>query len=226
MRLLVVEDDDLFGAAVHKGLTRSGYAVDWIRKGGDLAVAMHTHEYHGVLVDLGLPDTCGEALVKYIKTHKPGVPVVVMTARGAITDRVHLLDIGADDYMVKPLDLDELGARLRSVTRRSQPVRKLEVDLHHGALTLRQSQQAATWHGRPVQLTNKEYRLLAFFLRRKGQVLARAQLEAELCSGGDEVSSNAVEVHIHFLRRKFSSSLIHTVRGVGYELGDVNGFNG
>jgi DNA-binding response OmpR family regulator len=219
VRLLVVEDDDLLGAAVQKGLTRRGYAVDWISKGGDLALSLRTHAYEGVLLDLGLPDGTGEDLLEYIKSHAPGVWVVVMTARGAIHDRVRLLDIGADDYMVKPIDLDELAARLRAVSRRLQATPELEVEIARGALKLLPSRRSATWHGQPVALTNKEYRLLETFLRRKNQVLTRAQLEETLYGWGEEIGSNAVEVYIHFLRRKFCSELIQTVRGVGYRLG-------
>jgi DNA-binding response OmpR family regulator len=219
MRLLVVEDDDILGSAVQKSLTRFGYAVDWIRKGSDLAIAMRTHEYDGVLLDLGLPDACGEVLLKSIRARKPGMWVVVMTARGGIQDRISLLDIGADDYMVKPVDLDELGARLRAVARRVHSRRDSEIEIEHGALKLIPARRAATWQGEPVQLTNKEYWLLETFLRKKNHILTRAQLEEALYGWGEEVGSNTVEVYIHFLRRKFSNSLIETVRGLGYQLG-------
>ena len=219
MRLLVVEDNDLLGAAIQKGLTRSGYAVDWIRKGTDLAVAMRTHDYDAVLLDLGLPVIPGETLLKSIRLQKSRTSVVVMTARGAIHDRVSLLDIGADDYMVKPVDLDELAARLRAVARRANTAVEAEVEIEHGALKLVPSRRAATWHGVPVQLTNKEYWLLETFVRKKNQILTRAQLEETLYGWGEEIGSNAVEVYIHFLRRKFCSGLIQTVRGVGYQLG-------
>ncbi len=219
MRLLVVEDDDLLGAAVQKGLMRHGYAVDWITKGNDLAVSLRTHKYDGVLLDLGLPDSTGEVLLEYMKNNAQGIWVVVMTARGAIHDRVRLLDIGADDYMVKPIDLDELSARLRAVSRRVNTAQVPEVEIEHGALKLLPSRRSATWHGEPVQLTNKEYWLLETLLRKKNQVLTRAQLEDALYGWGEEIGSNAVEVYIHFLRRKFSSDLIQTVRGVGYQIG-------
>ena len=219
MRLLVVDDDDLLGAAIQKGLTRSGYAVDWIRRGNDLDISMRTHDYDAVLLDLGLPDISGETLLKTIRAHKSRVSVVVMTARGAIHDRVSLLDIGADDYMVKPVDLDEIGARLRAVARRGNTAAEAEVELEHGALRLVPSRRSATWHGNPVLLTNKEFWLLETFVRKKHRVLTRAQLEETLYGWGEEIGSNAVEVYIHFLRRKFCSALIQTVRGVGYQLG-------
>jgi DNA-binding response OmpR family regulator len=219
MRLLVVEDDDLLGSALQKGLMRLGYAVDWIAKGADLDIAMRTHEYTGVLLDLGLPDISGEVLLKSIRVLSPGMSVVVMTARGGIQDRVALLDVGADDYMVKPIDLDELGARLRAVLRRSSASTEGRAEIEHGFLKLFPSRRMATWKGEPVPLTNKEYWLLETLLRKKNQVLTRAQLEEALYGWGEEIGSNAVEVYIHYLRRKFGSGLIQTVRGVGYQIG-------
>lgn len=225
MRLLVVEDDDLLGAAVQKGLTRSGYAVDWIRAGNDAAIAMGTHEYDGVLLDLGLPDTCGEVLLKSIRRRNPRVSIVVMTARGGIHDRVSLLDIGADDYMVKPVDLDELGARLRAVARRASATGETDTEIEHGALKLVPSRHLALWHGAVVHLTKKEYWLLENFIRKKHHVLTRSQLEDTLYGWGEEIGSNTVEVYIHFLRRKFCPALIQTVRGVGYQLGTLGVFD-
>jgi DNA-binding response OmpR family regulator len=219
MRLLVVEDDTLLGSALRKELTRVGYAVDWIAKGADVDVSMRTHEYAGVLLDLGLPDVGGEALLKTIRARNPGVSVLVMTARGGIQDRVALLDIGADDYMVKPIDLDELGARLRAVLRRAQASQDGMTETEHGALKLYPSRRMATWKGEPVLLTNKEYWVLETLVRKKHQVLTRAQLEDALYGWGEEIASNAVEVYIHYLRRKFGSELILTVRGAGYQLG-------
>jgi len=219
MRVLVVEDDELFGSAVHKALTRAGYAVDWIQKGRDLQVAMVTHKYDCVVLDLGLPDVGGESLLKVIRGRDPTVSVVVTTARGGVQDRIRLLDVGADDYMIKPIDLDELCARLRAVSRRAPVSQGGEGDAEHGPLRLFPSRHAATWHGNPVVLTKKEYWLLETFVRKKNQVLTRAQLEEALYGWGEEVGSNAVEVYIHYLRRKFGASLIQTVRGVGYQLG-------
>jgi len=219
MRLLIVEDDDLLGAAVQKGLVRSGYAADWIRTGEHANVAMATHDYDGVLLDLGLPDISGEAVLQGIRVRNPGLPVLVMTARGAILDRISLLDFGADDYMVKPIDLAELAARVRAVVRRTSSTADAHNDLIHGALRLQPSSHQAIWNGQPVRLTKKEYGLLETFVRRKHQVLTRAQLEDTLYGWGEEVGSNTVEVYIHFLRRKFCSSLIETVRGVGYQVG-------
>ena len=222
MRLLVVEDDDLFGSAITKALIQVGYAVDWIRKGTELSVAMATHEYECVLLDLGLPDVGGETLLPRIRSRDPGVSVLVLTARGGIQDRVRLLDIGADDYMTKPVDLDELAARLRAVTRRSRSDSRVEPSLEHGSLVLVPSRRTALWRGEPVTLTNKEYWLLETFVRRRNQVQTRAQLEEALYGWGEEIGSNAVEVYVHYLRRKLGSGLIQTVRGVGYQLADAD----
>ena len=222
MRLLVIEDDLLIGSAVQKSLLRTGYAVDWIRRGGELMHALLTFTYDGVLLDLGLPDIGGEALVRQAKAHNARLPLVVMTARGTVGDRVALLDLGADDYLVKPFDLNELGARLRAVMRRTPPNRKdCEADLEVGALTFSPSRRQAVWHGTPVRLTNKEFKVLELLVRRRHQVLTRGQIESAMYNDGDDVDSNSVEVYIHFLRRKFSNSLIQTVRGVGYQLGDT-----
>lgn len=218
MRVLVVEDDDLFGSAAQKSLIHVGYAVDWIRKGADLSISMATHEYECVLLDLGLPDISGETLLQGIRSRDPGVSVLVMTARGGVQDRVRLLDIGADDYMIKPIDLDELAARLRAVMRRARSTELGENNVEHGALMLVPARRAANWRGQPVALTNKEYWLLETFVRRRNQVLTRSQLEEALYGWGKEIGSNAVEVYVHYLRRKFGNGLIQTVRGVGYQL--------
>ena len=224
MRLLEVEDDELLGSGIEKGLKQAGYAVDWVQRGADVSASMATHRYDAVLLDLGLPDVSGDALLKEIRARDPSICVVVMTARHRIRDRVNVLDIGADDYMVKPIDLDELGARLRAVLRRSQAKQALEHE-EFGALRLFPGRRTAEWHGQPVVLTSKEYWLLEVFVRRRNQVLTRAQLEDSLYGWGEEIGSNAVEVHVHYLRRKFSPRLIQTVRGVGYQL-DADALHG
>ncbi len=195
MRVLVVEDDELFGSAVHKSLMREGYAVDWIRKGRDLTIAMHTHKYDCVLMDLGLPDVSGESLLSVVRHRDPAISVVVT-----------------------PIDLDELCARVRAVSRRA-PSAAAGGELEHGPLKLFPARHGVTWHEQPVVVTRKEYWLLETFVRKKNQVLTRAQLEEALYGWGEEVGSNAVEVYIHYLRRKFGSTVILTVRGVGYQLG-------
>lgn len=222
MRLLLVEDNELLGNAVHKGLVRSGYAVDWVRSGKNVLPALTSSSYDCVLLDLGLPDAGGDLLLRSIRTRSLPVAVIVVTARGSIQDRVRLLDLGADDYMVKPVDLDEIASRVRAVLRRVPGKGPCASEPEHGPLKLFPSHRMATWHGQVVPLTNKEFWLLEILVRRKNQVLSRAQLEEALYTLDVEVDSNAVEVHVHYLRRKFSPDLILTVRGVGYQLGPEN----
>jgi len=219
MRLLLVEDNDQLGTAVRQGLARSGYAVDWLRSGKDLLASLAACNYECVLLDLGLPDTSGDKLLKCIRDRGLSVSVIVVTARGSVGDRISLLDMGADDYMVKPLDLDEVCSRIRAVLRRGQGKACETSEPQHGALRLYPSRRMATWHGDVVPLTSKEFWLLEILVRRKNQVLTRSQLEESLYTFDCEVESNAVEVHVHYLRRKFSPQLIQTVRGVGYQLG-------
>jgi DNA-binding response OmpR family regulator len=220
MRLLMVEDDTMFGAAVQKALLRAGYAVDWIRSAGELAAAMQVSEYDCVLLDLNLGEGSGEACLRSIRERTPDTPVIVLTASGGLSDRVRLLQLGADDYLVKPIDLEEIKARVRAITRRAHLARAGGVDLlSHGALSLHPAQRTATWKGALVPLTNREFWLLETLVRKKDQVLSRGQLEESLYGWGEEIGSNAVEVYIHHLRRKFEPALIATVRGVGYRLG-------
>jgi DNA-binding response OmpR family regulator len=219
MRLLLVEDNELLGTAIHKGLVRAGYAVDWSRSGKDVLSSLASCNYDCVLLDLGLPDVGGDGLLKSIRTRGMTVSVIVITAQGGIQDRVRLLDMGADDYMVKPLDLDEVASRIRAVLRRVPGKTPSSGEPEHGPLKLYPSHRMATWHGEVVPLTNKEFWLLEILVRRKNQVLTRSQLEEALYNFDVEVESNAIEVHVHYLRRKFSPNLIQTVRGVGYQLG-------
>jgi DNA-binding response OmpR family regulator len=219
MRLLLVEDQKLLGAAMHEGLQRFGYAVDWARTGKEALASLNDCDHDCVLLDLWLPDMPGETVLKLIRERNPQVPVIVTTARGGILDRVQLLDIGADDYMVKPVDLDELSARVRAVLRRPLARADSASEPEHGPLKLYPLRRTATWHGEPVPLTNKEFWLLETLVRRKNEVLSRDQLEHTLYGWGEEVDSNAVQVYIHHLRRKFAPDLINTVRGFGYQLG-------
>jgi len=218
MRILLAEDDMLLGGAVQKSLVRTGFAVDWVQSGRDLRSSTSTHHYDFVILDLTLPDGCGESLLQWLRGKGLRVPVIVVTARGGVHDRVALLDLGADDYLVKPFDLDELTARIRCVMRRSPAEGTAADALTHGPLRLLPSQRVATWHGQAVALTQREFWVLETLLRRRNQVLTRAQLEEALYGWGEEVESNAIEVYIHFLRRKLEPALIHTIRGVGYQL--------
>ena len=220
MRILMVEDDALFGSAMQKSLLRAGYAVDWIRSGQELVGSMRAAEYDCVMLDLNLPCASGEECLKTIRERSPGLSVIVITARGGLLDRVRLLELGADDYLVKPLDLDEVNARVRAITRRVQQAQGGGATvLAHGALRLQPARRTATWMGKVVPLTNREFWLLETLVRKKNQVLSRERLEETLYGWGDEIDSNAVEVYIHHLRRKFAPALIKTVRGLGYQLG-------
>jgi DNA-binding response OmpR family regulator len=219
MRLLLVEDDALFGAALHKSLLRAGYAVDWIQAGSDLVGSMRSAEYDCVLLDLNLPGATGEECLARIRDRNAGLSVVVITASGGLMDRIRLLELGADDYLVKPVDLDEVNARLRAITRRARQAQGGTDVLAHGPLRLQPARRTATWNGQVVPLTNREFWLLETLVRKKNQILSRERLEETLYGWGEEIESNAVEVYIHHLRRKFSPSLIRTVRGLGYQLG-------
>jgi DNA-binding response OmpR family regulator len=210
MRVLLLEDDELFGSAVQTSLVRTGYAVDWLRKGQELGIALRSHRYDCVLLDLGLPDVSGESLLVMLRQREPDICLIVMTARGSIKD----------DYMTKPVDLGELSARLRAVSRRT-PTPVSAADIAYGALKLCAARHSVTWRDQPVAVTRKEYWLLEAFLRRKSQVLTRDQLAEVLCGWGEQqFASNAVEVYIHGLRRKFGSTIIQTVRGLGSQLGE------
>ena len=216
MRLLLVEDDNMIGEAVRAGLRQEGFTVDWVREAEQGDVALRTEPYALLLLDLGLPRKSGLDWLRELRRRGEATPVLVVTARDAVADRIAGLDGGADDYLVKPFDLDELAARVRAVLRRhggrAAPL------LQHGELTLDPATRRATWKGQPVALSAREYALLAALLERPGAILSRAQLEQRLYGWGEEVESNAVEVHIHHLRRKLGADTIRNVRGLGYTL--------
>ena len=221
MRLLMIEDDELFGSAMHRSLQRAGYAVDWFRDADQLEVSISTVEYECVLLDLGLPSAGGEACLATIRQRLPGLPVIIISARGGVVDRVKLLELGADDYLVKPVDLEEVNMRVTAVTRRVRMANGGDEVLTHGPLALKTARRLATWHGNVVPLTTREFWLLEVFLRKKDQLLSRDKIEEALYGWGEEIASNAVEVYIHHLRRKFYPELISTVRGAGYRLGEA-----
>jgi two-component system response regulator QseB len=216
MRVLLAEDDSMIGDSIRQGLQHDGYTVDWVHDGEAAELAFRTTDYAVLLLDLGLPKKSGFDVLTMLRRLGKALPVVILTARDAVADRVRGLDSGADDYLVKPFALDELAARLRAVLRRQSG--RADPVVTYGGLTLNPATYQVTWQGQPVELSGREFALLQALLERPGAVLSRLQLEERLYGWEDDVTSNAVEVHIHHLRRKLGPALIHTVRGVGYML--------
>jgi two-component system response regulator QseB len=216
MRLLLVEDDAMIGAAAREGLRQDGYAVDWVRDGVQAEAAVAANAYDLALLDLGLPRRDGLAVLRGLRAKGRTLPVVIITARDAVADRVAGLDAGADDYLVKPFDLDELAARVRAVLRRHAG--RAAALTRVGELAIDASARRVTWKGREVALSAREYAVLEALADRPGAILSRAQLEDRLYGWDEEIGSNAIEVHIHALRRKLAPELIRNVRGAGYKL--------
>jgi two-component system, OmpR family, response regulator len=216
MRVLLVEDDAMIGESIRKGLQHEGYVVDWVQDGRAAEIALESEPYALMLLDLGLPRRDGIAVLASIRGRKDRVPVLILTARDALADRVKGLDAGADDYLVKPFDLDELAARMRAVLRRHAG--RAEPVIAHGPLSLNPVTHEVTYRGQPVPVSAREFALLQALLERPGAALSRGQLEERLYGWGEEVASNSVEVHIHNLRKKLGESAIRTVRGVGYSI--------
>jgi len=214
MRLLLVEDDIMIGEAVQDLLRAERYAIDWARDAASADTALRTQGYDLVLLDLGLPGRDGLNVLRDMRTRSDRTPVLIATARDAVSERVKGLDAGADDYLLKPYDMDELLARIRALTRRAAG--RAEPEYEHQGVTIRPATREAAVHGQPVVLSAREWAVLEPLLARPGAVLSRQQLEDKLYGWGDEVSSNAVEVYIHGLRKKLGASIIVNVRGVGY----------
>jgi two-component system OmpR family response regulator/two-component system response regulator QseB len=214
MRLLLAEDDALLGDGLRAGLRALGFQVDWVRDGEAAEREMLAQPYVAAVLDLGLPRKDGLDVLAAVRRAGNAMPVLVLTARDAVPDRIRGLDLGADDYVHKPIDLNELAARLRALVRRAhgQPQERLQVQ----DVVLDVAARSVSKAGQPVVLSVREFDLLHALLRGAGRVLSREQLEQQLYSWGQEVESNAIEVHIHHLRRKLGSALIQTVRGVGY----------
>jgi DNA-binding response OmpR family regulator len=214
MRILLVEDDELLGDGLAAGLRHCGYSVDWLRDGESARTALATEEYAALVLDLGLPRLDGMSVLRGLRAAGNAIPVLILTARDSTWDKVGGLDSGADDYLVKPVDLDELAARLRALTRRasgqSAPL------LRAGDVELDPAARRVRLKAEPVELSAKEYAILEMLMRNAGRMISRAQLESALYGWGEGVESNAVEVHIHHLRRKLGAGLIRTVRGIGY----------
>jgi len=214
MRILVVEDDTLLGDAIQAGLKQSGYAVDWMKDGISAEQALTTEPYAAVVLDLGLPRLSGLEVLRRLRSRNTPMPVLILTAMDAVDDRIKGLDAGADDYLVKPFDMGELAARLRALIRRASG--KAEPLLQVGDIQLDPAAHRVLCRDEPVELSAKEFAVLHALMLNAGKVLSRAQLEEQLYAWGDEIESNAVEVHIHHLRRKLFPGLIETIRGVGY----------
>jgi len=233
MRLLLVEDDPMIGESLRHALRLEGFAVDWVRDAAAADGTLASERFDLVLLDLGLPpgrapaaaavaaDAGGLGVLRALRARHDSTPVIVLTARDGVGDRVAGLDAGADDYLVKPFELDELSARMRAVLRRhsgrAQPL------LSHGGVTLDPATRQVTRDGLPVLLSAREFAVLEALMQRPGALLSRAQLEDRLYGWGEEIESNAVSVYIHQLRRKLGADFIQNMRGVGYYVGAPGG---
>ena len=220
MRLLIVEDDRMIGESLVQALREASYTVDWVYDGPQADLALRNIQYDLVVLDLGLPGLGGLELLRRVRKNGLDVPVIIVTAREATAARIEGLDAGADDYLVKPFDLDELLARVRALLRRragrSSPM------LEHGRLCLNTATHECTVNGQLLHLPAREFTLLRALLDRPGDVLSRSQLEEKLYGWGDEVESNAVDVYVYHLRKKLGQHVIKNVRGVGYKIGPAN----
>ena len=216
MRILLAEDDPMLGDGLRAGLRQLGFQVDWVRDGMAAERELATGGYAAAVLDLGLPLKDGIEVLIALRERKNATPVLVLTAREGVPDRIRGLDLGADDYVVKPVDLHELGARLRSLVRRSHG--QLHDILLNGPLQLDPAARQVRLNGATVMLSTREFDLLHALMLNAGRVMSREQLEQQLYSWGYEVESNAIEVHIHHLRRKLHANVIQTVRGIGYTL--------
>ncbi|MFP3924173.1 MULTISPECIES: response regulator [Pseudomonas] len=218
MRLLLVEDDVALGEGIHQALSREGYTVDWVKDGASALHALLSEVFDLAILDLGLPRLDGLAVLRRLRESGSALPVLILTARDATEDRIAGLDAGADDYLIKPFDLSELKARLRALLRRSAG--RARVTIEHAGIRLDPTTQQVSYKDDPVALTPKEYQLLYELLSPPGRVMTRERLMQLLYGWNEEAESNTLEVHIHHLRKKFSSELIRTVRGVGYLVED------
>lgn len=214
MRILLAEDDRMIGEAVCTSLHQENYVVEWLRDGRAAEAALLHNHFDLALLDLGLPGQDGLAVLRAIRHAKRTLPVIIITARDGIGARVAGLDAGADDYLVKPFDLDELAARIRSTLRRSAGL--IEPELHLNDIRIQSSTRSIRRADQAVPMSAREYAIIDALITRLGTILSRAQLEERLYGWGDEVDSNAIEVHIHSIRRKLGSDFIRNVRGVGY----------
>jgi len=214
MRVLLVEDDGMIADGLQTALRQSGFAVDWMRDGKSAGIALADTAFDLVLLDLGLPGRAGIDVLRDLRRRGDATPVIILTARDEIQSRVAGLDAGADDYIVKPFDLDELSARMRSVLRRAAG--RGDPAIQHGEIRLDPVTRTVERKGTPVSVSAHEFAVLEALLQRPGAVLSRAQLEDRLYGWDGQIGSNAIEVYVHGLRRKLGSDAIRTLRGVGY----------
>lgn len=217
VRILIVEDDQMIGNGLQKALRADGYAVDWSQNGPDGAEALRAQDYDLVLLDLGLPGMSGIELLQKLRTEKKDTPVLIVSARDTVQDRVAGLDSGADDYLIKPFSLEELEARVRSLLRRREGRRSAV--LSAGDITLDTASKTLTYRGKSDILSAKEFAIMNLLMIKPGTILSRSQLEESLYGWNEEIGSNAVEVYVHQLRKKFDKDLIRNVRGLGYMVG-------
>ena len=219
MRLLLIEDDELLSSGLLVALRRAHYSVEHVRDGVSALAALRDNAFDLAVLDLGLPGLDGTRVLEQVRAGGNGLPILILSARDAMRDRVQGLDLGADDYLVKPFELDELLARLRVLARRSggRPVNRLE----RGRLALDLESLQAAWEGEPVDLQRLEFMLIKQLAEQPLRVFSRAQLEETLYGWGEGAESNTIDVHVHHLRKKLGAAAIKTIRGVGYRLGDV-----
>jgi DNA-binding response OmpR family regulator len=214
MRLLLVEDNDSIGKGIHSGLSQAGYAVDWVKDGLTAQSALKTEDYDAAVLDIGLPKQSGLEVLSDLRASGNEIPVLILTARDSVNDRIIGLDYGADDYMIKPFDLDELNARLRAIMRRSAG--RSSPKVVHGNIELDPASHTVMHNGEVVDIPPKAFAILQALLENAGRVMSRTRLEESMYSWKDELESNAVEVHIHTIRKALGKDLIRTIRGVGY----------
>jgi two-component system, OmpR family, response regulator len=216
VRILLVEDDHMLGEAVCDGLRQEGYVVDWVQDGGAALAAVSTSNFSALVLDLGLPDGDGLGVLRWLRQHGQTTPVVIVTARDRVSERIGGLDAGADDYLIKPFDIEELGARLRAITRRADGC--AESQLIAGEVVLDLRQRTVTCQGAPAALTAREYAVVELLMRKAGCLVTRAEIEEELYGFDEHIASNAIEVHIHNLRRKLGPRFITNLKGRGYRV--------
>ena len=216
MRILLVEDDQMLGEAVRDGLRQGGYVVDWVQDAGAALAALSTSSFNALVLDLGLPGRDGLSVLRWLRQNGRATPVVIVTARDRISDRIGGLDAGADDYLLKPFDIEELCARLRAITRRASGCADSVLTIGDVVLDLRQ--RTLTCQGASASLTAREYAVIELLMRKAGCLVTRAEIEEELYGFDDHIASNAIEVHIHNLRRKLGARFITNLKGRGYRV--------